>query len=133
MSEKLQSNPFVVTLNSVKTLEYFRDRELTDKQQHDLLAADEKLKRGIHLAGEFIQHPTDQDKAIFMANLIVNALNNDDDATIALACAYLASRYVHLKQLKISNYEDRVSIELINDQLYADPIPIKFIPKKDLL
>ncbi len=133
MNEQLQSSPFVVTLNSVKTLEYFRERVLTDKQQHDLLAADKKLNKGIHLAGEFIENPTDQDKAIFMANLIVNALNNDDDATIALACSFLATRYVHLKQLKITNHEDRVSIELINDQLYAEPIPIKFIPKKDLL
>lgn len=133
MSNKLQASPFVVTLNTVKTVEYFRDRSLTEKQQHDLIAADEKLNQGIHLAGEFIQHPSDQDKAIFMANLIVNALNNDDDATIALACSFLATRYVHLKQLKISSHEDRVSIELINDQQYADPIPIKFIPKNDLL
>ena len=133
MSEQLKTDPFVVILNSVKTIEYFRDRVLTDKQQNDLLAADKKLNMGIHLAGEFIQNPSDQDKAIFMANLIVNALSTDDDATIALACTFLATRYVHLKQLKITSHEDRVSIELINDQLYADPIPIKFIPKKDLL
>ncbi len=133
MNENLELSPFVVTLNSEKSIEYFRDRPLSQKQQEDLVATDKKLNLGIDLAGEFIQQPTDQDKAIFMANIIVNALNSDDEATIAVACAFLATRYTHLKQLKITTHKDRVSIELINDQLYADPIPIKFIPKKDLI
>ena len=133
MSDKLGLSPFVVTVNSEKTIEYFRDRPLSQKQQTDLAATDKKLNLGINIAGEFIKHPTDQDKAIFIANILVSALDNDDEAAIAVACAYLATRYIHLKQLKITTYEDRISIELINDQLYADPIPIKFIPKKDLL
>ncbi len=133
MSDKLELNPLVVTLNSGKALEYFRDRPLNQKQQDDLAAADKKLNLGIDIAGELITHPTDQDKAVFMANILVNALDNDDDTTIALACAYLATRYKHLKQLKITTHEDRISIELINDQLYAEPIPIKFIPKKNLI
>ncbi len=133
MNDKLELSPFVVTLNSEKVIEYFRDRPLSQKQQDDLTATDKKLNLGIDLAGEFIQQPTDQDKAIFMANIIVNALNSDDETTIAVACAFLATRYIHLKQLKITAHEGRISIELINDQLYADPVPIRFIPKKDLL
>ncbi len=133
MNDKSELSPFVVTVNSEKTIEYFRDRPLSQKQQDDLAATDKKLNLGISIAGEVNKHPTDQDKAIFIANILVNALDNDDETTIALACAYLATRYIHLKQLKITTHEDRISIELINDQLYADPIPIKFIPKKDLL
>ena len=133
MSDKLELSPFVVTVNSEKTIEYFRDRPLNQQQLADLAATDNKLNLGISIAGEFIEHPNDQDKAIFIANILVNALDSDDEAAIAVACAYLATRYIHLKQLKITNHDDRVSIELINDQLYAEPIPIKFIPKKDLL
>jgi hypothetical protein len=133
MSNKSDLYPFVVTLNSEKTIEYFRNRSLTLKQQSDLAATDKKLNLGINIAGEFIAQPSDEDKAIFMANILVNALDSDNETAIGIACAYLATRYLHLKQLKITTHEDRVSIELINDQLYAEPIPIKFIPKKDLL
>jgi len=133
MSEQLDLSPFVVTLNSEKAIEYFRDRPLSEKQQRDLSATDNKLKLGISISGEFIAQPTDQDKAIFMANILVNALDSDDETAIAISCAYLATRYIHLKQLKITTHEDRISIELINDQRYAEPIPIKFIPKKDLM
>lgn len=133
MSEKLELSPFVVTLNSEKTIEYFRDRPLNQKQQDDLAATDTKLNLGFNIDGEFISQPTDQDKAIFMANILVNSLSSEDETAIAIACTYLATRYEHLKQLKITTHEDRISIELINDQLYAEPIPIKFIPKKDLL
>ena len=133
MSDKLELSPFVVTLNSEKTIEFFRDRPLSQKQKEDLAATDKKLNLGITIAGEFISNPTDQDKAIFIANILVNALDNDDETAIAVACAYLATRNPYLKQLKITTHEDRISIELINDQLYADPIPIRFIPKKDLL
>jgi hypothetical protein len=133
MSKKLDLSPFVVTLNSEKAIEYFRNRSLSAKQQDDLDATDKKLNLGINIAGEFIAKPNDQDKAIFMANILVNALDSDDETAIAVACAYLATRYIHLKQLKITTYDDRISIELINDQHYAEPIPIKFIAKKDLL
>lgn len=133
MNDQLKLSPFVVTVNSEKTIEYFRDRPLSQKQQDDLAATDKKLTLGISIAGEFIAQPTDQDKAIFIANILVNALDSDDEAAIALACTYLATRYTHLKQLKITTHEDRISIELINDQLYAEPIPIKFIPKSELL
>tara|TARA_R110002096_G_scaffold241054_9_gene432972 strand:+ start:1437 stop:1838 length:402 start_codon:yes stop_codon:yes gene_type:complete len=133
MNNTPELSPFVVTLNAEKSIEYFRDRPLSEKQQADLAATDKKLNLGFTIAGEFIKHPTDQDKAIFMANLLANALSNHDDTAIAVSCTYLATRYVHLKQLKITSYDDRISIELINDQLYADPIPIKFIPKKELL
>ncbi|MFK8028105.1 MAG: hypothetical protein AB8C40_08630 [Gammaproteobacteria bacterium] len=126
-------HPFVVTLNAEKVIEYFRDRPLNQSQHDDLAATDLKLDQGIKIAGEFIKQPTDQDKAVFMANVLTNALDNDNDSAIAVACAYLATRFIHLKQLKITSHDDRVSIELINDQLYAEPIPIKFIPKKDLM
>ena len=133
MSEQLDLSPFVVTLNSEKAIEYFRDRPLGEKQHSDLAATDKKLDLGFNIAGEFIAQPSDQDKAIFMANILVNALDSDDETAIAVACSYLATRYNHLKQLKITTHEDRVSIELINDQRYAEPIPIKFIAKKDLI
>lgn len=133
MNDKLELSPFVVILNSEKTIEYFRDRPLNQTQQNDLTATDNKLNLGINIAGKYIEQPTDQDKAIFMANILVHALENDDETAIAVACAYLATRFPHLKQLKITTHEDRISIELINDQLYAESIPIKFIPKKDLL
>ena len=79
MNDKLELSPFVVILNSEKTIEYFRDRPLNQTQQNDLTATDNKLNLGINIAGKYIEQPTDQDKAIFMANILVHALENDDE------------------------------------------------------
>ena len=127
------NTPFIVSLNANKVLEFRRDRNLSDKQLNDLAKLDAKLNAGIHIAGKFIQSPNTQEKAIFIAHQIANALNNDNEPTLALACAFLATRYPELKQLVISTHEDRISFELINDKEFAEQAPIKFVSKKDLI
>ena len=133
MTNKTNNTPFIVSLNSNKVLEYFRDRELTKKQIQDLEKAEQKLTRGIHFAGKFISSPTPQEKAVFMANQLAIALDEDNETAVAISCAYLATRYPDLKQLKLTNHEGRLSIELINDKEFSDQAPIKFVAKKDLV
>lgn len=132
MSETSNPSPFAVIVNGEKKIEYFRDRALTQKQENDLLALDEKLNRGFHVDGKQIQSPSVQDKAVFISNLIANAIQRDEDHSIAMACAYLATRNPELKQLKITAHNDRVSLELINNQVYGESIPIKFVPRDKL-
>ncbi len=132
MTSKTNNTPFIVSLNSSKVLEYFRDRELTNKQIHDLEKAEKKLTSGIYFAGKFISSPSPQEKAVFMANQLAMALDEDNEAALAISCAYLATRYPDLKQLKLTNHEGQLSIELINDKEFSDQVPIKFIARKDL-
>ena len=133
MNKKARLFPFVVSLNSSKVLEYYRDRPLSKKQHRDLEATDTKLNAGILAGGRLIQNPSMEDKSVFIANQLADALDNDDEVAIAIACAYLATRFINLKQLKITTHEDRVSIELVNDKEFAEQIPMKFTDKKNLL
>ena len=133
MSNKPNSTPFVVSFNSNKVLEYYRDCKLSDMQISDLAKAEKKLSSGISISGKFIASPTAQEKAIFMASQLAHAISEENETVQALSCAYLATRYPSLKQLKLTSSHEQLSIELINDQEYADQAPIKFVSKKDLL
>jgi len=133
MSSQSSSPLFIVSLNSNKVLEYHRDRTLKQSQLEDLKRIDTKLDKGISIAGKFISTPNPQEKAVFIANQLVIALKDDNEPAIALTSAYLATRYSDLKHLKISTTDDRVSIELINDQEFTQQAPMKFVPKKELL
>lgn len=127
-----ETSPLVIVINSKKAFEYYRDRPLSRKQINDLEKAGHKLNQGLRIGREFIQSPTDADKALFIARQLVFAIQHDDDGRIAFLCALLACRYPQLKQLKISIREDQVSIELINDKTFVDQAPVRFISKKDL-
>ncbi len=129
----LQSQPsLVVLVNSQKSIEYFRDRPLSRKQNEDLLAMEEKLDKGFKLGNQFIKKPSLQDKATFVANFLAAAIQRQEDANAALACAYLATRYGELKQIKVSNHDRGFSIQLIHDEEYREQVPLKFVPKTDL-
>jgi len=133
MTPKTSITPLVVSLNSNKVLEFIRDRQLTQRQINDLNKLDSKLDSGITFAGDFVQAPNSNDKAIFMANNLALALDTNNDSITALSCAYLATRYPELKQLKISSNNEHISIELVYDKEYTEQAPVKFVSKKDLI
>lgn len=133
----MDTHPFspvlVVSLNNNKELEYHRERELTDQQMRDLDSMEEQLDQGIHIAGQYFASPSQQEKAVFMANQLAMALTENNESVLAMASAYLATRLPDLQHLKISTHEDRLSIELIHDQEFTEQAPVKFVSKKDLL
>ncbi len=133
MSNKETPAKLVVVINSQKMLEYFRDRPLSPTQQKDLEAMDLKMNTGIQVGNQHIARPSLQDKATYMANILVTALGDNDEPKTAAACAYLATRFEELKQLRATTHSDRISIQLIFDEEYSEQIPIQFVPKKTLL
>ena len=126
------SDLFIVSLNSNKVLEYYRERGLTKNQSADLNKMDTKLDHGINISGKYIESPNPQEKAVFIANQLVLALQSDNESILALTSAYLATRYPELKQLKVTTHEGKTSIELINDKEFIEQTPISFVPRKDL-
>jgi len=133
MKTETKPLPFVVSLNSTKVLEYFRDRVINQSQLDDLNKLESKLDAGFNIDGKFIDSPDVRDKAIFIANNLAAALIADNDSIAAVSCSYLATRYPDLQQLKISSNNGYTSIELIYDKEYTEQSPIKYISKKDLI
>ena len=126
------SPSLVVVLNSNKELEYFRDQQLSKKQIDDLKKVETRLNQGFHLGGHLLEQPTAQDKATFMANMLVEALINNNESTMALCCSYLATRYESLKQIRATVHDDRCTIQLINDQAYVEEAVVQIFNKNDL-
>ena len=131
MANDQQSN-LVVVLNANKVLEYFRDRPLSQSQLIDLETMDRKMNSGLQLGSRRINNPNPQDKATYVANLLVTALTNEEESKVAITCAYLATRFRDLKQIKADMHSGQLSIQLIFDEQYREAAPIKFIPKEDL-
>ena len=104
----------VIVMNSEKVLEYFRARSLSNQQLIDLDRIDAKLLQGFRVAGEFIKQPSAEDKAMFMANMLIHALNQNDETKMGLCCSFLATRYPDLKQVRIVQHPDRTSIETVS-------------------
>ena len=126
------SSSLIVVLNSNKELEYFRDRELSDKQIEDLNKIDSKLANGFEVSGQLIKNPSPQDKATFIANLLIEGLIINNEPTVALCCSYLATRFIALKQIRATINESQLTIRLIYDQEYLEEATVQFISKKDL-
>ena len=132
MVSNTHSTVLVVILNTQKVLEYNRDIRLTKKQLADLELFDQKLERELPPRSSNKRNFNSQDKATLVANMLVAALLQDDDPKIALSCAYLATRYVELKQVKAKTDSGQVAIQLIFDEEYREATPMKFVAKKDL-
>ena len=122
----------VIVMNSEKVLEYFRQRSLSERQTDDLDRIDAKLEQGFQVGGDFIKQPSAEDKAMFMANMLIHALNQNDETKMGLCCSFLATRYPDLKQVRIVQHPDRTSIEMINDRAYVEEAKIQFKAKHDL-
>lgn len=118
----------VVQVNDTPMLEYDRDQALSPKQRASLMRLDEKLDAGIFLNGEFITSPSEQERVEFMAGHLVSALLEDDEGIAAASCAYLAKVLPELKQVKASEKDGVVSIELIFDRDYQKELQMKFVP-----
>lgn len=122
----------VVQINGEPVLEYDRARALSAKQRASLMMLDEKLDGGILLNGEFVTSPSEQERVEFMAGHLVSALLEDDEGIAAASCAYLARVLPGLKQVKASEKDGVVSIELIFDRDYQEESQMKFVPLDEL-
>lgn len=114
MSEKL-----IVVINGNPILEFDRGKPVPGHQRQFLDNMDGRMDKGIHLAGESIADPNALQRVQFVANSMVLALSEENDALGAAMCTYLANRMPDLQQVKaVSNEESGLSIELVFDRSY---------------
>ena len=132
MDSNMHTTVLVVSLNANKVLEYNREIALTKKQLADLKLMDKKLEHELSLKSSAKGKYDARDKATLVANMLIAALLDNDDPKIAITCAYLATRYRGLKQVKASTQTDQVAIQLVFDEEYREATPINFVAKKDL-
>ncbi|MDH5633464.1 MAG: hypothetical protein OEZ10_10785 [Gammaproteobacteria bacterium] len=115
-----------VLLNGIAQLEYDRSRELPDHQGAYLEKMDRKMKQGIMLDGEHVIEPDLDQCSRFVAANLVHAIKSNDEAKAAAMCTWLANRLPDLKQVKIDDADDGISIDFVFDEEYKKQAVVDF-------
>ncbi len=120
------SNMLAVLLNGIAQLEYDRDRPLPAHQAAYLEKMDSKMDAGIMVGDRTIERPDLGQRARFIAGNLHAAMRSNDEEMTAALCTWLANRLPDLKQVKIDEDGDRVSIDLVFDEAYAKQAAVTF-------
>ena len=120
-------NMMAVLLNDIAQLEYDRDRPLSDYQETYLNSMDEKMDReGIDIDGQRIDNPDQNQKIQFIAANLLSAMRSDNEGLTSALCTYLATRIPDLKQIKYTDTDGEVTIDLVFDEDYKGQVQVKF-------
>ncbi len=120
------SNIMAVLINDIAQLEYDRDKPLTDYQQTYLNSMDEKMLSGINIDGKFIEKPDTNQKIQFITANLINAMKSDDEGMSSALCTYIATRLPDLKQIKIKDNNNEITIDLVFDEHYKGQAQVAF-------
>lgn len=120
------SNILAVLLNGIAQLEYDRDKPLSEYQTSYLDAMDAKMDAGIDIDGQLIEQPDINQRVQFVAANMLNAMKNDEEGMTSALCSYIASRLPDLKQVKITEDDNSVTIDLVFDEDYSHQAVVHF-------
>ena len=118
------SNILAILLNGVAQLEYYRDRPLPDHQALHLDKMDQKMDDGIELGEQSIANPDQDQRAQFIAANLVHALKTANETQAGALCTYLANRLPDLKQVKIVEDGNAISIDFVFDEDYKKQVAV---------
>ena len=120
------SNMMAVLINEVAQLEYDRDKPLTDYQNTYLEKMDQQMDEGIQIDGELLKGPDLNQKIQFVAGNMLSAMKSENEGMTSALCTYLATRLPDLKQVKITEKDDEISIDLVFDEEYKGQVAVSF-------
>jgi hypothetical protein len=115
-----------VLINDIAQLEYDRDKVLTDYQQTYLDSMDKKMDDGISIDGIHIENPDMNQKIQFVAANLLEAMKTSNEGMTSALCTYIAMRLPDLKQVKITDNEGEVTIDLVFDEKYSKQTAVQF-------
>jgi hypothetical protein len=131
LSKPSTTRIMAVLLNGIAQLEYDRAKPLPGYQGAYLKKMDAKMDaQGIDIDGHLIRKPDLGQKAQFVAANLVHAIKSNQEPQAAAMCTWLAVRLPDLKQVKVREQGEDVSIELDFEQNYIKQHPVQFAPLK---
>ena len=126
ITEFSMSNLLAVLLNGIAQLEYDRGKPLPPHQAAYLDKMDVKMDTGIMIGDQTIANPDINQRAQFIAANLLSAMKSNDEETTAALCTWLANRMPDLKQVKIDEADDRITIDLVFDEDYGRQAAVTF-------
>lgn len=122
------SQVVAVLVNGKSIIEYDRSKSLTERQQEYLDKMDSQMDLGISLAGQSISRPDTIERARFIASMLIQAIEEDDEPRIAATCSYLAERLPELKQVRANLQGGAHTIDLVFDRELNNQVQVEFDP-----
>jgi len=122
----------VAVINGDSEVEYDRSKVLPEHQQTYLNKMDEKMDGGIPSGQGNIFAPDQTQKALFVANQLMAAIDEDNEQLIAASMAYLATRLPELKQVSRKEKDGDQEISLIYDKDYSPAQTVNFVRPEHL-
>ena len=120
------SNMMAVLINGIAQLEYDRDKALTDYQLTYLDEMDKKMDAGINIDGESIESPELNQRVQFITANMLSAIKSDNEGMTSAMCTYLATRLPDLKQIKIVEEGEDMTINMVFDEDYKGQTSVSF-------
>lgn len=120
------SNLLAILLNGIAQLEYHRDKTLPLHQAAYLDRMDAKMDAGILIGDTTIEQPDINQRAQFIAGNLLAAIKSNDEEMAAALCTWLANRLPDLKQVKMVEDGDSVTIDLVFDEEYGKQTAVSF-------
>ena len=119
-------NIMAVLINGIAQLEYDRNKALTDYQLTYLDKMDEKMDAGIIIDGESIKSPELNQRIQFITANMLSAIKSDNEGMTSALCTYLAMKLPDLKQIKVTEEGDDISIDMVFDEKYKGQTSVSF-------
>ncbi len=116
-----------VVLNGESQLEYDRGKILPDDQRAYLDRMDARMDDGIRLGGSDITRPDGLQRAQFVAEQLMQAVQDGNEALAAATCAYLAQRIPDLRQVRGVQKDDGTAVDLVFDRDFAPELKLNFV------
>jgi hypothetical protein len=122
----------VAVINGESEIEYDRTKGLPEHQINYLNKMDDKMDMGIPSGQGNIFAPDQAQKALFVANQLIMAIDENNEELIAASMAYLAIRLPELKQISTNDKDGKKEISLIYDKEYAPAQTVNFVRPEHL-
>ncbi|RDH84552.1 MAG: hypothetical protein DIZ80_03535 [endosymbiont of Galathealinum brachiosum] len=122
----------VAVVNGDSEIEFDRSKPLAEQQLVYLDKMDEKMDMGIPGGQGNIFAPDQEQKALFVANQLMMAIESNNEQLIFASLAYLANRLPDLKQVTAKDKDGKQQISLIYDREYTPPQEINFVKPENL-
>lgn len=104
-----------IFINDQPAHECDREIYLDDEQLKFLDQMDADMDRGVKIQGELFANPDEKQRAKFIAMNLIKALQQENDAARFSSCAYLVSRLPGLVEVRASDLENSIHIELVEE------------------
>lgn len=116
-----------VVLDGESQLEYDRAATLAEDQFRYLERMDERMDQGIELDGGTLNAPDPLQRARFVAQQLMQAVQAGNEGLAAATCTWLAVRVPELRQVRAVRRDDGLAIDLVFDRDYAPELKLNFV------